>query len=228
YTISGLPTGLTFNAATRTLSGKPTIAGSYVVKLKATDVFNAVTEIEIKLTVEPNTKPSIPDFSAPMAFKSKLYSFTFPAATDIDGNPITYYLDSEILSRGMSFNNETRTITGITEATGEFTCKYAAFDGIERTEKQFILLVDPNTAVQTTEFETIKLYPNPTTDFIIVEGIEIINSIEIYSITGKLVGRKIVNHENSATVDVSIFPTGNYIIKTITTNKSYVQQFIKQ
>ncbi|MCY3601037.1 MAG: fibronectin type III domain-containing protein, partial [Gemmatimonadetes bacterium] len=41
YTVSGLPPGLTFDDATRTISGTPTVAGSYTVTYKAEDLDGA-------------------------------------------------------------------------------------------------------------------------------------------------------------------------------------------
>ena len=52
YTVTGLPPGITFDAATRTLSGKPTTAGTYTIAVRGTDPQGAYDTLTIILTVE--------------------------------------------------------------------------------------------------------------------------------------------------------------------------------
>ncbi|MFC5412830.1 putative Ig domain-containing protein, partial [Larkinella bovis] len=57
YAVSGLPTGLSFEVLSRSLSGTVTTAGSYSVTYTATDNQNAKTSVELTLTVNPGTTP---------------------------------------------------------------------------------------------------------------------------------------------------------------------------
>ena len=52
-----------------------------------------------------------------------------------------------------------------------------------------------------------KIYPNPTTDFINIEGMEV-ETIQVFNSLGQLVG----NVENSRTVDVRNYLSGIYMM----------------
>ncbi|MFC5412829.1 putative Ig domain-containing protein, partial [Larkinella bovis] len=60
YAVSGLPTGLSFEALSRSLSGTVTTVGSYSVTYTATDNQNAKTSVELTLTVNPGTTTPTP------------------------------------------------------------------------------------------------------------------------------------------------------------------------
>lgn len=66
-------------------------------------------------------------------------------------------------------------------------------------------------------FEQVKIYPNPATDVIYLQGVEAGSTSELYDITGKLVKREQLMNTN-AQVDIKSFPSGIFNLKI--TNKA--------
>ena len=73
----------------------------------------------------------------------------------------------------------------------------------------------------------ILLYPNPTMDYVIIEGLENENNIEIVNLQGQLVKTLYVTNAKT-TVDISNLPTGIYIVKIKSEKGIFVKKLIKQ
>ncbi|NML70209.1 T9SS type A sorting domain-containing protein [Chryseobacterium sp. RP-3-3] len=71
---------------------------------------------------------------------------------------------------------------------------------------------------------TIKVYPNPTSDYIKISSSGRIKSIEMYDSVGKKVQSRLENDR----VDVSNLPGGIYQINIITENGNFSEKFIKK
>ena len=121
-----LPTGLTFDAATRTISGTPSAVMTeteYTLKVTDADGNTADTDaatLTFKITVEADTSP---DFST-VSVDAQTFidgvtitDLVLPAATG--GNaPLTYSLGATpALPTGLTFTADTRTIAGAPTAT---------------------------------------------------------------------------------------------------------------
>jgi hypothetical protein len=76
------------------------------------------------------------------------------------------------------------------------------------------------------ELTNLKIFPNPTSNFIQIEGVDALKNIEIYSLEGK----KVMNAATiNAQVDVSSLQTGMYFLKVIDAqNRSVMKKFLKQ
>lgn len=72
---------------------------------------------------------------------------------------------------------------------------------------------------------TISIYPNPATDYLMVNGN--INKIEIFNNLGQLVKSEVVNNDNIR-IDISNFVNGSYIIRAHSTNGVISTTFIKR
>ncbi|TVQ93946.1 MAG: T9SS C-terminal target domain-containing protein [Bacteroidetes bacterium] len=72
--------------------------------------------------------------------------------------------------------------------------------------------------------EGIKLFPNPVQHTLYVENSEMINSIRIFDLTGRMVYSQVVN-DNTTSVNVSEFKTGVYIMQVMTANGVASQKF---
>ena len=148
--VSGLPDGLSFDAATRTLSGTPTASGEFTVTIVASDgKAQATHAVEVTVAQAPDVEP---DNSAPVyndaaglnlgALQAgSEYHYTLPENlfTDADNDSLT--LNVSGLPDGLSFDAATRTISGIPTASGEFTVTIVASDGKAQTTHSVIVNV---------------------------------------------------------------------------------------
>ena len=132
--------GLSFAAATRTLSGTPQTAGEHLVFYTASDTAGAVANATFTITVNaagtdtggqptgPDTRPSFGDDTiAPQAWTLgvPISPLTLPAAT-LGNAPLRYDLDPAI--SGISFDAATRRVTGTPARSGSFSMRYSVTD----------------------------------------------------------------------------------------------------
>ncbi len=85
-----------------------------------------------------------------------------------------------------------------------------------------------NPCVTGTEFQNInnlKIYPNPSSDFLTIQSNNLINPISIYNITGKLIIQNIGN-ANEINIDISNLRSGLYFIKSSSINSSFMRKFL--
>ena len=84
-----------------------------------------------------------------------------------------------------------------------------------------------NTSVENIDIKT-KVYPNPTTNFIIIELEKNVNAdILVYDINGKLVIKDKLNDENQKQFDFSFLKQGNYFLHINSANRKSVYQINK-
>ena len=84
-----------------------------------------------------------------------------------------------------------------------------------------------NTSVENIDIKT-KVYPNPTTNFIIIELEKNVNAdILVYDINGKLVIKDKLNDENQKQFDFSFLKQGNYLLHINIADKQSVYQINK-
>jgi YD repeat-containing protein len=127
YSASGMPTGVTFNASTRTFSGTPSTVGTYTVTYAVTDSRGAVTSTSFSLTVTN----AAPVFSAAPTNLSTMASvamaaYQAPAATDANGDVLTYSASG--MPTGVTFNASTHTFSGTPTTMGTYTVTYTVND----------------------------------------------------------------------------------------------------
>ena len=144
----GLPTGLAFNAATRRLSGTPTtVWDTLTYTYTASDGTDATT-LTFTITVAANAAPVFPanaDIANIDASEGiTITPVTLPAATDADGDTITYSI-SPTLPAGLTLTG--RVISGTpTAAMDATTYTWRATDGIDVTSLLFEITVAADTA----------------------------------------------------------------------------------
>ncbi|WP_167285124.1 putative Ig domain-containing protein [Marilutibacter alkalisoli] len=120
YTVTGLPAGLSHPGGTsRRISGTPTASGTFTVKITADDGNGGKTIKSFTLTVQANTAPSAPTIPNQTATKGQPFSYTVPAFTDANNDPLTYTATG--LPPGLSFNVTTRVISGTPTTTGTYS-----------------------------------------------------------------------------------------------------------
>ncbi|BCL76177.1 hypothetical protein JHS3_19130 [Jeongeupia sp. HS-3] len=132
-----MPTGLSFNTATGTLSGTPTSAGTVTFKVKATDSSTGagphsltgtytLTIAAPTITVSPSTLPNPAVGTA--------YSQTVSASGGV--TPYTYAVTSGSLPAGLTLNSSSGAITGMPTAAGSFSFTVTATDANGFTKGQ--------------------------------------------------------------------------------------------
>ncbi|MUM78526.1 beta-propeller fold lactonase family protein [Pseudodesulfovibrio sp. F-1] len=148
WTVTGLPTGLTYDAETRTISGTPTTAGSVAVRVTATDSFGAKASITLTLDVTENSAPELanPDFALPDGRTGHEYAQDLSGLfTDADGDSFT--VSVEDLPSGLSYDEATGVISGSPTTAGTYTVRISADDGHGGvTEQSVVLEITGNTA----------------------------------------------------------------------------------
>jgi len=154
YTVSGLPNGVSFNAANQTFSGVPTTPGNYTITVTATDALGRSVTSSFSVAV-PQVQAG---FTAPATNQTVQYggfAFTVPPATSPNGSPITYtasYFNGTswvALPSWIQFNASTLTFTGTPPvgSAGTYTLAVSASGNNEATAtNQFTLTVEPITA----------------------------------------------------------------------------------
>ena len=128
--VSGLPTGLSFDANTRTLSGTPTVSGSTELLYAVTDEDGDSDSQSFAVMID-----SAPHFGGgsiaaqKWRHNSAIAPLSLPAATGGNG-AITYSLgdSSGDLPDGLSFDANTQTVTGTPTVVAQTALTYSATD----------------------------------------------------------------------------------------------------
>ncbi len=130
YRATGLPSGATFTASTRTFTWKPasTQVGSYKVNFSVSDGKAIDSEIVTITVTTTNHPPVLAPIGAKSVVKMHTLSFTI-SATDPDKNPLTYSATG--LPSGATFSPSTRTFrwTPTTSQVGTYYVTFKVSDG---------------------------------------------------------------------------------------------------
>ena len=85
-----------------------------------------------------------------------------------------------------------------------------------------IIVTDPSTNINTAGTNYL-IYPNPTSDYVYLSGINGDSKATVYDITGKL-----LLSTSKKKIDLSSYPNGLYIVNMSSNNKSITQRIIKE
>ncbi|MFF5383553.1 putative Ig domain-containing protein [Pedobacter suwonensis] len=129
YSATGVPPGLTFNPATREITGTPTQSGTFSVPVTVTDADGKTVTTNYAIVVaDPLLLPAatLPDGTEGTVYATQ----TLPSATGGVG-PYTYVASN--LPAGLTFNPTTRQISGTPTQAGNYTIGVTATDSEGRT-----------------------------------------------------------------------------------------------
>lgn len=93
---------------------------------------------------------------------------------------------------------------------------------------EFIFEEDITSGNTENKITGIKIYPNPATNYLIINNFNDVQQVDIHSITGKVVWSEKFRNETEVTIPVSQLPDGIYLVKVIIKGEIYVRKFIKE
>ncbi|MFK0278195.1 putative Ig domain-containing protein [Ensifer sp. NPDC090286] len=121
-----LPAGVTFDAATATLSGTPTAAGSSSFTITATDVYGAAVGVTYTL---PITHPAVNLTPAAGALPGGTTGIAYSQSISASGGTAPYsYAATGTLPTGVTLDGATGTLSGTPTATGTSNFTVTATD----------------------------------------------------------------------------------------------------
>ncbi|TBV13028.1 putative Ig domain-containing protein [Stutzerimonas kirkiae] len=138
WEVTDLPAGLTFDAATRTISGTTTETGTFTLTVKVTDTSGLSAEREMDLVVEqianraPEVSANAPGTLESIVIGTEGYGVTLDAGLFSDADAI--YDDSTLtwsvsgLPAGLSFDPATRTLSGTPSTVGDYSITVTVTD----------------------------------------------------------------------------------------------------
>lgn len=157
----------------------------------------------IKVVSATDTGESI-DFSNTINYANKLFYFDSQQLWVTDGTPA----GTEVLTGN---SEEILLISG--SSLIEYQNK-VWFSGTKSGNGNELTSLQDSSVLNVVTFETtsIKLYPNPTSNYIIVQGLQTETNFTMHDVSGKTILRGQFNRSNKI-VDVSHLQTGYYFIK---------------
>ncbi len=144
---TGLPAGLSFDPAAALISGTPTVFGTTLATLTATNVSGTDTET-LTITIAPNQPPVVPDLSSDdnPAIINQTVSYTI-TATDADTDMLNYTFNFGDGSADMTGTFEQGTFVTLTHVYSQYT------DGVPVT----LTVTDGFTPVTKTVIQTVPM-----------------------------------------------------------------------
>ncbi|BAV96900.1 putative Ig domain-containing protein [Lysobacter enzymogenes] len=145
YRLSELPPGLSFNAATRVISGNPTVAGVYNITVYVEDGVGGSAQVGMQIWVRANTAPQPTVIANQNAMVSVGWNYQMPERYDAEGDAVQYQFLG--LPPGVSYNTTTRVVGGVPTTAGTYTVTvYSGDDYGAATSSQFVITVAPRPA----------------------------------------------------------------------------------
>ena len=147
YSLSSLPTGLSFSSSTRTISGTPTVAVGKAMTYKATDEDGDEAELNFSITVNaPASPPPPPPTAASFGTQTvsnqgyvkdvAISELVLPAASSGSGTK-TYRLTPPV--PGLTFSSGTRTLSGTPTEVKDHAMTYAVSNSAGSDSLTFII-----------------------------------------------------------------------------------------
>ncbi len=219
YRLVGLPAGLSFDAATRTIAGTPTAAtgGAVEVSYIVTDGGGSIDFLTFNITVNPGLSfgglgfgKIVPTASHDLAkirefvVGQRVEDFALPEASGGTA-PLTYTL-SPALPAGLAFDAATRTIAGTPRAEGETAYTYTVTDANGASTSLSLQTLPA-------AFSLADNFPNPfnpatTIQYALPQAADV--ELTVYNVLGQPVRTLVAEHQSA----------GRYAVEWDATNES--------
>ena len=124
YSVTTLPAGLTFNSSTHTISGTPAEAGTTIITYMVTDDNSGQASDDFTITVSPAVL-RLSDLTGFTGRAGERFTQQLPEAT---GGTKPYLYSVTTLPAGLTFVQESRTITGTPTLAGPVDVTYTVTD----------------------------------------------------------------------------------------------------
>lgn len=136
FSVGNLPAGFGFNATTGVISGTPTVAGTFNVEIKASNVFGEDVETLNIIITQPIDPPVITSALTRQATVNEMFTYTLTASGT---GPITYTASN--LPSGLSFDPQTQVISGSPTTAGVYNIGLSATNAGGTTNEILVLTV---------------------------------------------------------------------------------------
>ena len=145
YSVSGLPSGLSFSSSSRKITGTPDTRQTKTVTYGARDKDGDTGSTSFRFTItEDDTEPCLPDITNKRGKERKSFSTTLP--TSPCGNAPISYTVTTTLPSGLNYYSSSRQIRGTPTSSGTTSVTFEATDRHGDTDTEtFIITIDDNT-----------------------------------------------------------------------------------
>ncbi|MEJ7217425.1 putative Ig domain-containing protein, partial [Staphylococcus caprae] len=214
-TVSGLPSGVTFNASTNTISGTPTKVGSYPITVTSKDTNGNTTTTTFTIKVVDTTPPVVKTIVDQTKEVNTSIDSIKIEATDNSGLAVGNTVSG--LPNGVSFDSNTNTISGTPTKVGSYPITVTTTDASENVTKTIftIKVVDTISPVVTSIADQSNEV-NTAIDSIKIEATD--NSGLAVSNTVSGLPNGVSFDSNTNTISGTPTKVGSYLITVTTTD----------
>ncbi|MEJ7225985.1 putative Ig domain-containing protein, partial [Staphylococcus caprae] len=215
--VNGLPSGVTFDSETNTISGTPTKVGSYPITVTTTDASGNETTTNFTIKVVDTTLPVVTSITNQTKEVNTSIDSIKIEATDNSGQAVTNKVSG--LPEGVSFDSETNTISGTPTKVGSYPIVVTTTDAEgNATTTNFTIKVVDTTKPTITAINNQSKEVNTPIDKIAIEATDNSGQSVINKVSGLPTGVTFDSETNT----ISGTPTkvGSYPIVVTTTDAS--------
>lgn len=209
---ASIPDGDVYTDAARALYGE-----SFEASLGVTETINATPE-GLYPIVLPLTN-YLQNQASPWEWWDPNSPFATAVVGEVGGMPVTAHLNSLGSNPDMS---ETKSLTYVDTIQGYFLPRVMCALDLPGS----LCSVDNVSDIENTS--SIKTYPNPASDAVVIESDELIQSVAVYNVAGKLVATLEGKAGKRLEFSVSDYTPGFYSLQIRTASGIYSQQLIKE
>jgi hypothetical protein len=142
WSATGLPPGMSLDAATGVLSGTPTATGTSTPMFTVTDSNTQTGSKQLSIVINPPPPPSVSTTFLPSGVQNQAYSATLSATSGTP--PYTWSVTAGSLPAGVNLNGTTGALSGAPTATGTSTPTFTVTDNNSQTgSKQLSIVINP-------------------------------------------------------------------------------------